>query len=58
MPKVKNEECIGCGLCCGSHPDIFTFGDDGKAVVIEGANPTEADVDDAVANCAVGAIEK
>ena len=58
MPKIKNEDCIGCGLCVGSHSDLFEFGDDGKARPVAGATGSDADVDDAVANCPVGAIEK
>ena len=33
--KVDQDVCIGCGLCVGSHPSIFEFGDDGKAQAIE-----------------------
>ena len=59
MPKkarVDADACIGCGLCVGSHPDIFEFDPDGKAVA---ANEGEdADVEDAVASCPVGAISE
>ena len=53
--KVNDEICIGCGLCVGSHPEIFEFNDEGKAVAI--AEGDDASVDDAVANCPVQAIE-
>jgi len=59
MPKkpcVDSEACIGCGLCVGSHPGIFEFDDAGKAVVV--AEGEDADVDDAIASCPVGAISE
>ena len=53
-PKIDNEACIGCGLCVGNHPEIFAFADDGKAEVI--ADGDDASLEDAIANCPVGAI--
>lgn len=53
-PKVDKDACIGCGLCVGSHPEIFTFADDGKAEVI--GEGDDAAVEDAVTSCPVGAI--
>lgn len=53
-PNIDKDSCIGCGLCIGSHPEIFAFDDEGKANVID-----EGDADaiaDAIANCPVGAI--
>ena len=53
---VNNDACIGCGLCVGSCPDLFEFGDDGKAVAIDAPVTDEAAAEDAIANCPVGAI--
>ncbi len=53
---VNADACIGCGLCVGSVPSVFSFGDDGKAVA--GDVDDEAAVDEAMANCPVGAIEE
>lgn len=57
MPNVKvnGDACIGCGMCVGSAPSIFSFGDDGKAVA--GPVDDEAAAEEAKANCPVGAIE-
>ncbi len=54
--KVDQDVCIGCGLCVGSHPSIFEFGDDGKAQVIDAGD--EAEIDDAIASCPVQAISE
>lgn len=59
MPKkpcVDSEACIGCGLCAGTHPDIFAINDEGKAEVI--GEGEDADVEDAIASCPVGAISE
>lgn len=53
--KVDADTCLGCGLCVGSHPDIFEFSDDGKAVAV--AEGDEADVEDAINSCPVQAIK-
>ncbi len=54
--KVDQDTCIGCGLCVGSHPSIFEFGDDGKATAV--AEGDEAEIEDAIANCPVQAISE
>ncbi len=53
-PNIDKDSCIGCGLCIGSHPEIFAFDDEGKADVI--AEGDEEAVADAIANCPVQAI--
>ena len=46
--SVDKDLCIACGLCVGTAPSIFSFGDDGKA---------EAGAEEAINNCPVGAIK-
>jgi ferredoxin len=52
--KIDKDACIGCGLCVGTHPEIFAFADDGKAEII--GEGDDAAIEDAAANCPVGAI--
>lgn len=59
MPKkatVNPEMCIGCGLCVGSAPSVFTLDEEGKAVGAEIPAGDESAVEEAVASCPVGAI--
>ena len=59
MKYRVNEECIGCGLCAGTCPEVFSMGD-GVAVAIETDVPEEA-IDSAAEakdGCPVGAIEE
>ena len=60
MKYVVNDGCIGCGLCAGTCPAVFSMGDDGVAVAID-ADVPENDLDSAAEakeGCPVGAIEE
>ncbi len=60
MKYHVNDGCIGCGLCAGTCPEVFTMGDDGIAVAIEEEVPAEAleSAAEAMEGCPVGAIEE
>ena len=60
MKYYVNDGCIGCGLCVGTCPDVFSMNDDGVAVAIE--TEVSEDVLDSAAEakngCPVEAIEE
>ncbi len=60
MKYFVNDGCIGCGLCAGTCPEVFSMSDDGVAIAIEAEVPEEAleSAAEAMDNCPVGAIEE
>lgn len=58
MKASVNEDCIGCDLCEGTCPDVFSIGDDGVAHAIEGDVPEDAEdgAQEAADNCPASAI--
>lgn len=59
MEYKVNDNCIGCGLCVGICANVFSLGDDGMAVAIDGEiDPAdEVDAENARTSCPVDAIE-
>jgi ferredoxin len=54
---VDQEECIGCGACAGTCPEVFRLGENGKSEVYGEILPKYEDaVKTAVDGCPVGAI--
>ena len=60
MKYFVNDGCIGCGLCAGTCPNVFSMSDEGVAVAIETVVPEEAldSAAEAKDNCPVSAIEE
>lgn len=56
--KVDPNLCIACGLCVSMCPDLYSWGDDGKAEAIEESVPEEheACAAEAAENCPTDAI--
>ena len=54
MKATVNEDCIGCGMCEGTCPDVFAINDDGVA---EATVDAEDAAQEAADNCPVSAIE-
>lgn len=55
---VDKELCIGCGLCEDICPEVFSIGDDGKAVATDDQIPEDIieDARDAMDQCPTEAI--
>lgn len=60
MKYRVNEGCIGCGLCEGTCPEVFSITNEGVARAIETTVPAEFEEAAAKAKngCPVGAIEE
>lgn len=60
MKYVVNENCIGCGMCAGTCPEVFEMTDDGVAKAMEGDVDiaAEASARSAMEGCPVDAIEE
>ena len=60
MKYRVNENCIGCGLCAGICPEVFSMTDEGVAKAIESEVPagSEEAAAEAKDSCPVGAIEE
>ena len=59
MKATVNEDCIGCGMCEGTCPDVFALNDDGVAEAQVEEVPADAgdSAQEAADNCPVSAIE-
>ena len=60
MKYHLNDSCIGCGLCAGTCPEVFSMSDEGVAVAIDSEVPEGAldSAAEAMDGCPVGAIEE
>lgn len=54
---VQQNNCVGCGMCAGLYPEVFTMNDDGKSEVINQATAQDVDNNDLVNSCPMGAIQ-
>jgi len=53
--KVDKDRCLSCGLCRQFYPEAFKLGD-GSAEPIEGINPEDSRIENAINTCPVNAI--
>ena len=43
-PFVDQDMCISCGICVSNLPDVFRFGDNGKAECFDPDGASEEDI--------------
>ncbi len=60
MKYLVNENCVGCGLCEATCPEVFSMTDAGVAKATETEVPAECmdSAAEAKEGCPVGAIEE
>ena len=58
--KVDKDKCISCGMCVSKNEEVFQFGEDDQAEVIQKpvAEENIEDATEAMENCPTGAIEE
>ena len=56
IPVVDQEECVGCGNCVETCPDVFCLNDDGVAEAHDPNGATEEDIQEAIDSCPVECI--
>ena len=56
---VKDDVCIGCGMCADIEPSVFRMKDDGKAEAYSASTEeNKENVEQAIESCPVEAIEE
>ncbi len=56
---VKDDVCIGCGMCIDIEPSVFKMKENGKAeAYAPGTDETDDNVAEAIESCPVDAIEE
>ena len=60
MKYIVNDGCIGCGLCMGTCPEVFSLTRSGTAKAIDTEVPSECEAaaEEAMSCCPVSAIEE
>ncbi len=61
MKLVVSEDCIGCGACIDTCPEVFDWNEDGTMAKAIDADVPDANTDaatQAMSDCPVGAISE
>jgi ferredoxin len=53
---IDQDECISCGACVDSCPDVFRLNDDNIAEVYNQDGASEEEIEDAIDSCPVTCI--
>ncbi len=53
---IDEDECISCGACADSCPDVFIMNDDNIAEVSDAEGASEEEIQEAIDGCPVECI--
>jgi ferredoxin len=53
---IDEDECISCGACVDSCPDVFQMNDDNIAEIYNAEGASEEEIQDAIDSCPVTCI--
>ncbi len=53
---IDQDECISCGACVDSCPDVFQMNDDNLAEIFDAEGASEEEIQDALDSCPVTCI--
>ena len=53
---IDQDECISCGACVDTCPDVFRMNDDNLAEVYDADGASEEEIEEAIDSCPVTCI--
>ena len=53
---IDRDECISCGACVDTCPDVFRMNDDNLAEVYDAEGASEEEIEEAIDSCPVTCI--
>jgi ferredoxin len=54
---IDEDECISCGACVDTCPEVFRMNDDNLAEVYNADGASEEEIQDAIESCPVSCIQ-
>jgi ferredoxin len=54
---IDQDECINCGACVDTCPEVFRMNDDNLAEVYKADGASEEEIQDAIESCPVSCIQ-
>ena len=54
---IDQDECISCGACVDTCPDVFRMNDDNLAEIFKADGASEEEIQDAIDSCPVSCIK-
>lgn len=54
---IDQDECISCGVCVDTCPEVFRMNDDNMAEVYKADGASEEEIQDAIESCPTSCIQ-